>query len=157
MTKSSLTIEWKFSRFLFKPVLSTIIRNRRISIIIMMAVIIQTGLSLHHITFWSCPLARTAGIPCPGCGLTRAMEAMLRCDWGMMARFHVFAPLVGFTVLLISASAFLPGAARIELAERIEAVEKKTGIPGVFVTGLVAYWLFRIVFTREDFIALTIR
>ncbi len=146
----------KACRFIYKPMLSPLIRNRRISLAIMIFAIIHVYPGLNDISFWSCPLARSAGIPCPGCGLTRAMEAMLRCDWVMMARFHVFAPLAGLSVVLISVSAFLPRSAGIKLAERVEAIEK-TGVPGVLLVGMVAYWLFRIVFTGEEFMALTIR
>ena len=35
-----------------------------------------------------CPLAGIFGIPCPGCGLTRATLAALRGDWAAALRFH---------------------------------------------------------------------
>ena len=39
-----------------------------------------------------CPMAGSLGIPCPGCGLTRATLALLRGDVGTALHFH---PLVG--------------------------------------------------------------
>lgn len=59
-----------------------------------------------------CPTANLFGIPCPGCGLTRATLAMLRGDLAAAFRFHplvfVLAPLVAvFT--LNSAYAYIRG------------------------------------------------
>lgn len=36
----------------------------------------------------SCLFRRWTGIPCPGCGLTRACLAILRGDWGAAFRYH---------------------------------------------------------------------
>ncbi len=43
---------------------------------------------------WSCPLRALAGIPCPGCGLTRALVAALRGDLAASLRFHPLGPVV---------------------------------------------------------------
>jgi hypothetical protein len=54
-----------------------------------------------HSDFPLCPMASSLGIPCPGCGLTRATLALLHGDVGAALRFHplvaVLAPLfIGF-------------------------------------------------------------
>ena len=50
-----------------------------------------------------CPLALFAGIPCPGCGLTRATIALFHGDLGAALRFHplvlVLTPLFGAAML----------------------------------------------------------
>jgi hypothetical protein len=43
--------------------------------------------------FIVCAFRRTTGIPCPGCGLTRAMAALARGDLLAALRLHPFAPL----------------------------------------------------------------
>ncbi|MCA9609705.1 MAG: DUF2752 domain-containing protein [Myxococcales bacterium] len=49
---------------------------------------------LIALDFPLCPSKNLFGIPCPGCGLTRASEAMLVGDlWGMI-RFHPLAPII---------------------------------------------------------------
>jgi hypothetical protein len=49
----------------------------------------------------TCPSRVLLGIPCPGCGLTRATRAMLSLDWAAMWRFHPLAPvIVPFVVAL---------------------------------------------------------
>jgi hypothetical protein len=41
-----------------------------------------------------CPSRTVLGVPCPGCGLTRATEAMLVGDFGAMLRLHPLAPIL---------------------------------------------------------------
>jgi hypothetical protein len=41
-----------------------------------------------HVDFPLCPLASTLGIPCPGCGLTRATLSLLHGDVRTALRFH---------------------------------------------------------------------
>jgi hypothetical protein len=52
-----------------------------------------------------CPTALLFGIPCPGCGLTRATIAMLHGDFGAALRFHplspVLVPLFGGAMALV--------------------------------------------------------
>ncbi len=42
----------------------------------------------------ACPMRVAFGVPCPGCGLTRATLAMAQLDFGAMLRFHPLAPLL---------------------------------------------------------------
>jgi hypothetical protein len=44
--------------------------------------------------FIVCAFRRLTGIPCPGCGLTRAMAALARGQLVLALHFHPFAPLV---------------------------------------------------------------
>ena len=44
--------------------------------------------------FTVCAFRRLTGIPCPGCGLTRAMAALARGELLLALQFHPFAPLV---------------------------------------------------------------
>ena len=60
-----------------------------------------------------CPAKGLLGIPCPGCGLTRATEAMVSGDFAAMLRYHPLAPIITPMVLysvarvtLISAGVF---------------------------------------------------
>lgn len=41
-----------------------------------------------------CPTAFFFGVPCPGCGLTRATLALVRGDFAAALRFHPLAPLL---------------------------------------------------------------
>lgn len=42
---------------------------------------------------FGCPFKRIFGLPCPGCGLTRAWLCFLSGDWGQAIRYHpLFLP-----------------------------------------------------------------
>ena len=49
-----------------------------------------------------CPLRAVTGIPCPSCGLTRALAHLERGHWADAVRFHPFAPLVFLLVLALA-------------------------------------------------------
>jgi hypothetical protein len=46
------------------------------------------------VDFPVCPMRVGIGIPCPGCGLTRATVAMARLDFHGMLHFHPLAPIL---------------------------------------------------------------
>ena len=37
---------------------------------------------------WGCPLQHFTGVPCPGCGMSRAVFALLRLDFAAAFRYH---------------------------------------------------------------------
>jgi hypothetical protein len=48
-----------------------------------------------------CPLRAVTAIPCPSCGLTRALAHLERGHWAEAVRFHPFAPLIFLLVLAL--------------------------------------------------------
>jgi hypothetical protein len=61
-----------------------------------------------------CPSRFLFGLPCPGCGLTRATASMLVFDWGGVWRFHPLAPVLAPVVLWFLARPILEEAGAIE-------------------------------------------
>jgi hypothetical protein len=51
-------------------------------------------LLLSLVEFPICPTRLGLGVPCPGCGLTRATLAGFRLDWTGVLHFHPLAPLL---------------------------------------------------------------
>ncbi|MEO6419848.1 MAG: DUF2752 domain-containing protein [Polyangiaceae bacterium] len=49
-----------------------------------------------------CPFAETFHVPCPGCGSTRAVRALLHLDFGAAVHFNPVAPLVFALIGLIA-------------------------------------------------------
>jgi uncharacterized protein DUF2752 len=47
-----------------------------------------------HFDLWRCPIAEVFGLPCPGCGLTRAASALLKGDFPGAMRLQPLSPLV---------------------------------------------------------------
>jgi len=54
--------------------------------------LLAVAAALFGVAVWSdfplCPIAGSLGVPCPGCGLTRATLALLHGDWQSALRFH---------------------------------------------------------------------
>lgn len=48
-----------------------------------------------------CLLRNWTGIPCPGCGVTRSLAALLRGDLGAALRVHPLAPVLAIELLLL--------------------------------------------------------
>ena len=46
------------------------------------------------LTIWRCPVAELVGLPCPGCGLTRAALALAAGDLTSALRLHPLSPVV---------------------------------------------------------------
>lgn len=69
-----------------------------------------------------CPTALFLGLPCPGCGLTRATVALLRGDFAAAFRFHplvvVLAPLFAGAMLKALSDYVRGGSAEAAPAER---------------------------------------
>ena len=48
----------------------------------------------HPGAFIACPFRVITGLPCPLCGMTRGVAALLRGRWQEALGFHLFSPLV---------------------------------------------------------------
>jgi hypothetical protein len=41
---------------------------------------------------WACPVRFVVGLPCPGCGMTRALLLLAHGEWSAALRLHPLAP-----------------------------------------------------------------
>ncbi|HET8674323.1 MAG TPA: DUF2752 domain-containing protein [Blastocatellia bacterium] len=141
-------------RRLFSPVFAPLIESRVKAIIISGAVAIQCGLTALGVGGWQCPVLAVLGVPCPGCGLSRAVTALARGDWPASLNLHAFAPLFVIAFALIGAAALLPGRQRRSLLTKIEAAERRTGLTAILLIAFMIYWLLRLLLFPEAFIRL---
>lgn len=108
---------------------------------------LQVGLTVLHLPGWPCAFRAATGRPCPGCGLSRALAALVRGDWSAAVHFHVFAPLFAAGGLLLAAAALLSAERRTRLAGLVSDVERATGA-GLWLAGaFMVYWLVRLLYT----------
>ena len=138
---------------LFIPILAPIVQNRPLSVAIIGAASLLEILTWAGLPGWQCPLLSVLGIPCPGCGLTRAIAALLHGDWHQGLTLHAFAPFMMLALVLIG-SGLLPSNINQKLVTTIEVVERQTGIVAISLIGLVLYWLFRLIFLHKTFLHL---
>lgn len=131
-------------RALSKPWLGPLIRQRAVcrALLAMMSVLgfgVWMGWSL-----WPCVFADVTGLPCPGCGMTRAAAAWLRGDIPAALRFHPLSPFLIFIGGFVAAGALLPAAKVEALAARVAVFEEKSRCSALFLAVLVIFSLMRI-------------
>ncbi len=97
--------------------------------------------------FYHCPIYSTLGIPCPGCGMTRAMKSVLQLDFIAAFRWH---PLFGVTI----AAALFIGWAYV--FDRMELVRSKQFLWGICLLFLAVWFIRLALMFLTDYSILTI-
>jgi len=70
-----------------------------LSALIIIAVLV---ISLLFSLWWGCPLLNLTGVPCPGCGMSRAFLAFFRLDLAQAFHYHpMFPALLMFPALFL--------------------------------------------------------
>lgn len=133
---------------------SSLIESRPTCLAIAGAVGTHASLIALGLPSWQCPIRYGLGIPCPGCGLSRAGVAMVHGDWHQMLLMHAFAPIAAISLVLILASGILPTFLRINLIDKVRLFETRTGVTALFLISLIAYWLVRLLFFHKALYAL---
>ncbi len=136
---------------LFSPVLGPILHDRRLSSIISGAAVLQVLLASLHLSGWPCPFFHTLGIPCPGCGMTRATLFLIQGEWQQAFTMHAFAPVAIAALALIIFCTLSPRAQAERIANRAEFLERYTGLTTLLLGGLILYWLARLIILRAAF------
>jgi hypothetical protein len=97
-----------------------------------------------------CPFKVITGLPCPGCGLTRSVVALLHGELMTSVYFHPLGtPLVLFLVVLALIDAWgwrqssRPGRARLPASWLPERV-MRTPAPWIAIGALAVVWLVRL-------------
>jgi|SRR5215813_362537 len=139
---------------LFVPLLAPILRDRKWIFAISGAAVLQLGLAFAKLPGWPCPMLRLCGIPCPGCGLTRATILLFEGEWQRSITFHAFAPVFLVALALIVGTAMLPAIKAQRVSNFIEGVELSTGITYILLLGLIIYWLARLLIMQSAFVSL---
>ncbi len=135
----------------FEPAVSSLLRARKLALILLGTALLQLGLYLAKLPGWPCPLLHALGIPCPGCGLTRAIASLLRGDVRTSLRFHAFAPIFVLALMLIGAAALLPESLRARMIADVDLLERRTGISTLLLAGFIIYWLARLLVLQSAF------
>lgn len=139
---------------IYTPILTSVVQNRLAGWMIAGAAGLQAGLVSLGLPGWQCPFLHVTGLPCPGCGLSRAMVTLLEGDWDTSLELHAFAPLFVVALLLVIGTTILPQQQRAWFIGWLEWVERRTGITAILLVGLMLYWLIRLLVFPEAFINL---
>ena len=137
----------------FAPV-SPLLRDRKFALVVAGTAGVQIALVSLSLPGWECPFFRVTGIPCPGCGLTRAVILLLKGDLQASLRFHAFAPLVLLTAVALILVLLLPRSITQPAISKLEILERQTGFTAIILVGLILYWLARLLFLQMAFVQL---
>jgi len=128
---------------LFRPWLAPLMRQRLLCRLLLIAVLVLGVGAWQGWGLWVCPFATVTGLPCHGCGMTRAFLALLRGDWGTALQFHPFAPFFALVGLVCSTVALLPQTLAEPLGDHIERFERKTRLPALVLILFACFGLLR--------------
>lgn len=128
----------------YTPVLGSLMQGRLEGAVLVGAGLLQVGLHAFGLTGWACPFKSLFGIPCPGCGLTLAMDELLHGHLYASLHAHAFAPLFLLVFILLAISQVLPETWRKSLATFISTIESRSGCTAWVLTFLMLYWCMRL-------------
>jgi len=134
-----------FNRVWYAPAFSSLLENRAEGLAIAGVGALHLGLSLAGLPAWQCPILASTGVPCPGCGLTRATMALLRGDFLQSFQLHAFAPVFLLATTVIFVSIVLPETRRRGLIAAVSRLETRNGITAWVLSSLMLYWAFRLI------------
>jgi hypothetical protein len=134
----------KISKVWYSPVFSELLQHRLEGTILVAVCVLQIGLHLLGLSGWVCPFKAVFGIPCPGCGLTAALDELLHGHLLASFKTHAFAPLFMVAFLLLLVNILLPEKSRHKLVIEMAKLERRTGITAWVLTALMLYWCTRL-------------
>jgi hypothetical protein len=129
----------------YTPVVGAVLKGRAESLAISAAAALQVGMVYAHLPGWSCPIKAALGIPCPGCGLTAAMDELLHGHVLASLHTHVFASIFLAAFFIILVSILLPEKQRQKMIIGVAHLESRTGLTALVLTGLMLYWVIRLI------------
>ncbi len=97
------------------------------------------GRPLHR-----CPFRRLTGLPCPGCGLSRALTLLVRGHWSEAWNLHPFAGYVILWCGMLAGAALLPGRWQSRWAAGWAALETRTRFHTVMLAAFGVHGLARL-------------
>jgi hypothetical protein len=121
-----------------------LLESRRLTGALLVSGLAQAALVVGGWPGWPCPIQLALGLPCPGCGLSRATAALLRGDVLAAIEIHPFVFLALAFFALLAVSAIAPAALGRRLAQALRAVEIRTRVTFILVTAFLVYGLLRL-------------
>jgi len=131
--------------------LASLLSDRRAALVLTVVAAAQIAAVATGVGGWPCPIKLAFGIPCPGCGLTRATISLLRGDFAKAFGLHAFAPVVLLGLAALAVAAILPTERREAFAELVRRFERCTKADYVVLAAMLLYWSVRLLFMPGAF------
>jgi len=128
-------------------ILATIIRVPAVAIAVLGGVGLHLVLLALGLPALRCRMHDVTGLPCPSCGMSRALLHLCRADLAGALHAHPFAPYFALVGLLAAAGLVIGRERRERLAAAVARVERKTRLNTVIVVLFFAHGLARLALT----------
>jgi hypothetical protein len=126
-----------------RAVFASLLADRKMATCLCGAAAVHLGLTASGLPAWQCPLLAAFGVPCPGCGLSRAAVALLHGEVARAFTLHAFAPALVGALALLLAAALLGSRPRRTVVNAVRRVEERTGITLWLLGAIIVYWALR--------------
>jgi hypothetical protein len=128
----------------FPLILAKLLTDRRIAAVLSATAVFIIVLKMAGLGGWHCPFNTAFGQPCPGCGLTRALAALMGGNWQTALQTHPLAPFAAAAMLLLTAVAVLPAAAGQRITAAVAMVESHSGMCWLVIVAAIGHWVGRL-------------
>ncbi len=139
-----VSVKTRFTAWFFTPALAPIMQQRSFLIILAGFAFVQIGLTAAGWQGWQCPIYFVSGMPCPGCGLSRAMALIIQGHWQAAFDMHAFAPIFLIAVMFFAVTAAMPRRLQQTVMLRVADLERRTGIMIIAMVAMFTYWGLRL-------------
>ncbi len=107
-------------------ILSCFLRSRLAALFVVAGPVAFVAAYELGLIFWGCPFHSMTGLDCPGCGMTRALASLARCDFEGAAMYHPFVFPLAVLWGMFAVAACLPERSREKLAFVVSKIEERT-------------------------------
>ncbi len=127
----------------FPALFAPLLRERDVSLGMLGVCMGLAVANTFGISLWKCTFRETTGLPCPGCGMTRGMAALLRGRVHEAIGWHPFTPVFAIAALVMLVAGLLPEDKRLALADKIAKIEQRTGFALLTLIAMLLFGLWR--------------
>jgi hypothetical protein len=128
-----------------QPMFTSLLENRAELGAIVGFGAVHLGMNLLGLPFWRCPILAATGVPCPGCGLTKASLELFHGDFAASIQTHAFAPIFLIAFFIMVLVFILPSRPRLQIIEFVSRLETRNAIAGWVLSALMFYWAARLI------------
>ena len=112
--------------------------------VVALVVLAQLITSSINMPLFTCPFYNVTHLPCPGCGLSRALLTLLQGHWGTMWKLHPFAPAFALFGLELGSTLLLPDSRRRVWVQRLVQFEEHTHLHAIGLLLFAVFGLLRL-------------
>jgi len=126
----------------FTPLIGPLLRNRLLCGLLLAAWLVQVGLVYQGFGGWSCPVGSISSLPCPGCGLSRAVVCLLQGHFHTAMAIHPMAPVILAVPIPLLVGVARSKPSKYRIVRSLESMERRVPVVGIFLTAMLLRWAF---------------